>query len=126
MCQEKKKVHAFKSLCPHTCINVPQCQLMKVVFAYFADQKGINMLVKFQLFSFFPCKQVQIVDTYHFSDEFSTLDWVSEAAESGVVLDSSISIFGAEILLFIRTTTIVMEDMQKMTMIQEIPIIHFF
>ena len=97
---------------------------MKVVFAYFADQKGINMLVKFQLFSFFPCKQ--IVDTYHFSDEFSTLDWVSEAAESGVVLDSSISIFGAEILLFIRTTTIVMEDMQKMTMIQEIPIIHIF
>ena len=99
---------------------------MKVVFAYFADQKGINMLVKFQLFPFYPCKQVQIVDTYHFSDEFSTLDWVSEAAESGAVLDSSISIFGAEILLFIRTTTIVMEDMQKMTMIQEIPIIYIF
>ena len=25
MCQEKKKVHAFKSLCPSTCLNVPQC-----------------------------------------------------------------------------------------------------
>ena len=24
MCQEKKKVHAFKSLCPPTCLNVPQ------------------------------------------------------------------------------------------------------
>ena len=86
-------------------------------------KKGINMPVKLQLFQLYPCKQFYVnADTNHFSGEFfMSSNWVSEAAASGVVLDSSINIFGVEILLFIRTTTIVMEDMQKMTMIQEIP-----